>query len=244
MNLTIDIGNTLAKIGVFRDGTLIDRKIIKDWAEEEILSSLTNQNAQNVILSNVSGFSLEWLITVLDDQYNFFLLDERTPLPINNLYHTPETLGKDRIAAVVGASTLFPGKNALVIDAGTCITYEILCANGDYLGGNISPGLSMRLKAMHHFTGKLPLYHLEETTSFTGKNTREAMLNGTIWGAALEMNGFIYSYMQDFEGLNVLLTGGDAVFFAKKLKNQIFVDQNLVLKGLNKILDYNVSQKA
>ena len=244
MNLTVDIGNTFAKIGVFKDGVLIHKGVIPEWTENQILEYLTNQNGENVILSNVTGFSIDKLIAALRNRYNFWLLDERAQLPINNLYQTPETLGKDRIAAVVGGQHLFPNQNVLIIDAGTCITYDWLKFNRDYLGGNISPGLKMRLQAMAHFTGKLPLLEVKDINFSIGNTTNSAMLNGAIQGLVLEIEGFINMYAQDFKDLKVMLTGGDAEFLAKKLKLQIFVDQNLVLVGLNKILEYNASQKA
>ena len=244
MNLTIDIGNTLAKIGVFKGSVLKDKLVLPDWEDHQILDFLTNQKVTNVILSNVTGVSIDKLISALKHRYNLLLLTEQTPLPINNLYRTPKTLGKDRIAAVVGASQLFPKENLLVIDAGTCITYDWLKANGAYVGGNISPGLQMRLQAMHHFTGKLPLLGVEDINLQIGDSTKSAMLNGAIHGLILEINGFINVYQSDFEKLKVVLTGGNAEFLAKKLKKQIFVNQNLVLIGLNKILDYNASPKA
>ena len=244
MNLTIDLGNSSAKIGVFEDSQLIERIILPDWTQNQLIDFLTNQSCKNVILSSVTGFSIDQLIATLDTQFNFLLLDEHTPLPINNLYQTPNTLGKDRLAAVVGAQEKSPQSNILVIDAGTCITYDWLSANGDYLGGNIAPGLNMRLRAMHHFTGKLPLLEVEEINFSIGSNTKAAMLNGAIHGLLLEIKGFIEAYSPDFKDLNVVITGGDAIFLAKKLKLQIFVDQNLVLVGLNKIFNYNASLQA
>lgn len=243
MNIAIDLGNTSAKIGVFQDEVLIRRIDLRRWTVEELSEYLTNQTSENVILSNVTAFSIGKLTTGLQQLGNFLLLDENTKLPINNLYKTPKTLGKDRLAAVVGGFVHFPGEPILVIDAGTCITYDWLTSDGDYLGGNIAPGLYMRFKAMHEFTGNLPMLKPNLLEAAIGYDTKSAMQIGGIQGLLHEIEGFIRQGENRFKGLKIMLTGGDAEFLAKKLKKQIFVDQNLVLVGLNKILDYNASQK-
>ncbi len=173
---------------------------------------------------------------------NFFCIElgTRTPLPIQNTYRTPETLGKDRLAAVVGAFEMFPDQNCLVIDAGTCITYDLLRWDGVYPGGNIAPGLEMRLRAMHHFTANLPPVAIGETENLIGYSTESAMRNGAQLGIILEIEGFIAWCRSEWGEINVILTGGSIDFFVKNLKSQIFVNPNLVLSGLNKILNYNV----
>ncbi|MBK7869497.1 MAG: type III pantothenate kinase [Saprospiraceae bacterium] len=240
MNLTIDIGNTRIKLGMFEKERLLEKWIWEDWSVEELFSLATNQKVKNVILCNVGKTVPEKITKVLINNFFYIELNSHTPLPIQNTYRTPETLGKDRLAAVVGAYSMFPNQNCLVIDAGTCITYEFLSADGVYLGGNIAPGLEMRLKAMHHFTAKLPLVEMGEIENVIGFDTKSAMRNGAQLGAALEIQGFIDWCGSEWGSINVILTGGDADFLVKNLKSQIFVNPNLVLQGLNKILNYNV----
>ena len=240
MNLTIDIGNTRIKLGIFHAGQLIEKKVWESWDLQELKIWTTNQNVQNVILCNVGQALPSTIENFLKTHFFFIRLDTQTPLPIQNAYKTPETLGKDRIAAVVGAFDMFPNQNCLVIDAGTCITYEFLTAEGVYPGGNIAPGIEMRLKAMHHFTAKLPLVKMGKTENIIGYSTESAMQNGSQEGVILEAHGIMDWWRSEMGEINVILTGGDADFFVKRLKSQIFVNPNLVLQGLNKILNHNV----
>lgn len=168
------------------------------------------------------------------------MLDHKTPVPINNRYLTPETLGFDRLAAAVGAATVYPGANVLAIDAGTAITYEFVDAQNNYRGGNISPGMEMRFRALHHFTGKLPMIESKMPVSFLGNTTSEAIKAGVIEGMIFEIDGYINTLKKSHHDLKIIITGGDAIFFDKKLKNSIFVNLNLTLHGLNRILRHNV----
>jgi type III pantothenate kinase len=163
-----------------------------------------------------------------------------TPVPVTNKYRTPKTLGVDRLAAAVGASTLKPNKDLLIIDAGTCITYEVIDAQGNYWGGNIAPGMHMRLNALHSFTAKLPLIEAEGPVPGMGYDTETAIRSGALQGAAYELEGYITACEAENPGLLVFLTGGDAERLAAIIKRTIFVDRNLVAKGLNRILEYNV----
>jgi type III pantothenate kinase len=176
-----------------------------------------------------------------------------TPVPITNLYASKETLGLDRLAAVCGAWSIFPGKNILSIDMGTCITYDFLTNKDEYLGGAISPGLQMRFKAMHTFTAKLPLIEsqaqMEEQhigihnfENLIGRNTLDSMRAGAIRGMLLEINGFIESYQRIYPDLQCLICGGDAALFDTEHKNSIFARADLVAEGLNTILNYNVQK--
>ena len=162
-----------------------------------------------------------------------------TPLPVENLYETPRTLGYDRMAAVVGAAERFPGRDILVIDAGTCITYEFVDAAGRYHGGNISPGLQMRFRALNHYTGRLPLVEAEGRLLPMGKDTETAIRAGVLKGIEYEMAGYIRAMKDKYPELLVFLTGGDEFSFDTNLKSIIFADRFLVLKGLNRILIYN-----
>ncbi len=240
MNLAVDIGNTRIKLGVFKQDELIYRSTLPTLAIEELLTLATNHRIENIILSNVANPLDAEMVSRLRRAYRVTELDASTPLPIDNQYETPGTLGRDRLAAVAGAYALFPGEHCLVIDAGTCITYDLLRKDGAYLGGNIAPGVAMRLRAMHAFTANLPLLEPGPTSGWLGKSTEAAMRNGAQEGAGWEAGAFIAHCRQQFPDLRVVLTGGDADFFGKKLKSKIFVNSDLVLFGLNKILNYNV----
>ena len=236
----IDIGNTFAKVGVFQNDQLIKKYSFGDWNFSIFANLADNHLADNIIISNVNREAhYDWR-QVFDSRSVILELIHNTPLPITNNYETPETLGRDRIAGVVGAWKLYPHKNTVVIDAGTCITYDIISDKGQFIGGNISPGLMMRFKAMHKFTASLPLVELNEQLGRFGVNTKTALQVGGQFGVIFEIEGFIDLYGQLYKELNVILTGGDAEFLAKKLKKEIFVNQNLVLVGLNEILNYNL----
>lgn len=242
MNLAIDIGNTRTKIGVFQNGALEYEQAFENGAQDYLLEIATNHRVKNIILSTVAS-GLNHLIRQELERHCYVLeLDAATPLPIRNLYQTPETLGKDRLAAIVGAYALWPGQHCLVVDAGTCITYDFLRQDGAFLGGNIAPGIGLRLKAMHTFTARLPLVPRGEVVEWVGRSTEEALRNGAQLGALLEIEGFIRYCQSRFGDIRVLFTGGDADFFAKNMKSQIFVHQNLVLLGLNQILNHNVKR--
>ncbi len=239
MTLSIDIGNTWSKLGFFEGDELRYHAIFEQLTPSNLEAVLANHSIENCIYSTVAGISEEakaWL----EGHFRTLELSTKTRLPFKNKYKTPQTLGKDRLAAVAGAFQLHPKENCLVIDAGTCITYDVLSEKKQYLGGNIAPGLQMRLKAMHEFTDALPLAPLAPIREPIAKSTEQALQNGGLWGAILEMQGVIDWCEEKFGSINVILTGGDANFFANHLKSEIFVHQNLVLLGLNKILHHNV----
>jgi type III pantothenate kinase len=238
MNLVIDKGNTRTKAALFSGFDRKESFYWEEWGVEE-LEEMKKRGISRVILSTVSGLAEE-VEGFLKQTFTYLRLDARTPLPFQNTYETPETLGKDRLAAVAGAQRLFPGEGCLVVDAGTCITLDFLTAEGLYLGGNISPGIRMRLKAMHEFTHSLPEVKPEKPDSMLGKSTGSALLNGGFLGTAMEVNGFIQALSERYGQFKVLLTGGDAEYLAGYLKSKIFVNPYLVLIGLNEILMYNV----
>lgn len=241
-NLAIDIGNTRVKYGWFDEGRLVEKAIDHEVSSKNILERATNHPVKNVILSSVGAALKPEEERFFEEHFFFIQLTASTPIPIINKYRTPETLGKDRLAAVIGAFDQYPGKTNLVIDAGTCITFDLIDAEGRFKGGNISPGLTMRLKAMHHFTAKLPLVSLEKTSNWLGYDTDSALKNGAQWGTIFEIEAFCGRCVEKYGSINVILTGGDANFLAKNLKRKIFVNHDLVLIGLNKILDYNAKQ--
>jgi len=225
-------------MGVF-DGAKMRKKLVWDDLNRKKLETLLQKHKINrVAVSSTAGLS-SGVEQMLLKKYQLLYLNAKTSLPIKNLYKTPKTLGKDRLAGVVGASFLYPTKSCLVIDAGTCITYDIITTEGDYLGGNIAPGIEMRFKAMHEFTAQLPLVKRRNYKALMGNTTISALQTGGALGAVMEMGGFIEAYRKKYAPLRVILTGGDAEFFANRLKTKIFVNQNLVLIGLNKILSHN-----
>jgi len=239
MNLTIDQGNTFTKIGIFEQDNLIADVAVPDNDMENKLAELfATYPIKNCILSSVIHTSPKTIDLLTSKSKKFIELNENTPLPIENLYKTPETLGKDRIAVCVGANYLKPNANLLVIDAGTAITYDVVNAKNQYVGGNISPGLEMRRKALHTFTQKLPLIEIKDSVPMLGTATNEAILAGIVNGLIYEMEGYISSLLSIYPNLSVFLTGGDVFYFEKKLKNSIFADSNLLLVGLNRILNF------
>lgn len=237
-HLAIDIGNSRAKVGLFEQAALKAKWNFQELSVDVLKDLLTNHSIKKVIFSTVVGLKEE-ISALLNNHKNVIELTPATLVPFENTYDSPSTLGKDRIAAVAGAVSDFPRSNCLVIDAGTCITYEFLNAKHQYLGGNISPGLNMRFRAMHEFTNALPLVTKHTINTSIGTNTQQALQNGGAWGSLLEMEGIIAWASSKWQQLNVILTGGDADFFANHLKSKIFVQPDLVLIGLNKILEYN-----
>lgn len=239
MNLAIDIGNTRTKVAVFQGEALLHQEVWGELALEALKQLAYNQKVEKIILSSVSKQAAE-VMSFLKGNFAFLELTTDTPLPIRIRYKTPQTLGKDRIAAAVGAFHLFPGENCLVIDAGTCITLDLVSAEAEFLGGNISPGIEMRLKAMHQFTARLPMVaRTSEMPDELGDSTENAIRNGGELGALIEVEGFIQRLKKKYHPLRVVLTGGDADFFVKHTKTKIFAHQNLVLIGLNQILKHN-----
>jgi len=240
MNLIIDVGNTLIKLAIFKNGELQIKKTTIKGDFLEALSEIKNKYSQieKCIISSVGKIS-ETHFTKLKNSYSVLVLDHTVAIPFKNEYATPTTLGVDRIALISAAAVEYPKKNVLVIDAGTCITYDFLSEDNNYKGGAISPGLQMRFKAMHTFTEKLPLLEAEQICKYIGSSTIGSMHSGTVNGICYEIDGFIAAYATDFKNLTVILTGGDAHFLRDRLKNDIFATSNFLLQGLNHILEHN-----
>lgn len=240
MNLIIDIGNTQTKVAIFDTRGIVHTVIGSSFTAAQFINLKLHYPLINrAILSSVSDVDPD-LTQTLNNECPFFVeFKSNTPIPLGNKYESKETLGLDRLAAAVGAQAIFPGQELLVIDAGTAITYDLIdnCAN--FLGGNISPGLTMRFKALHAFTNKLPEIAPSETWPAYGKNTQEAIQAGVLQGMIFEIDGVIDNHRKERSEIKVLLTGGDSLFFEKKLKNTIFVKFDLTLIGLNRILEFN-----
>lgn len=244
MNLVIDQGNTVCKLAVFNADEMILRKVVPEL-NDKLLTELFQQypEIEKSILAS-SGYFSDAVSKRLSEKLSYhIILDSSTPLPIKNTYESRDTLGYDRIAGAVGAFSLLPGKDVLIIDAGTAITIDLLTSNGEFYGGNISPGLNLRFRALHEFTSRLPLVEKKESYPLTGRNTEDAILAGVMNGATFEIDSYIDHFKKQFPGIKIILTGGDINYFEKKLKNSIFVHSNLNLTGLNRILEYNAENK-
>lgn len=240
--LIIDFGNTLAKVAVFQDDELIHLEkmsLVTTGYLDQLKHDFLPVSAIISTVIEVPSHIRQYLET----HFTFYELTHLTRLPISNLYNSPETLGKDRLAAVTGASALFPLHDCLVIDIGTCITYDFIDKNACYHGGAISPGISLRFKALHNFTSKLPLVPYKNFEGLTGTTTEESILSGVLNGTTAELKCIINDYCSIYPEIKVVLTGGDFNYFDKKLKSNIFAVPNLVLIGLNVILDFNVKKK-
>ena len=239
MNLIIDVGNTRVKAAVFENDTLIEVAI---FSNDELLNKvdffIKKHTINHGIISSVKHLS-ENVLKKLRNKIPFLVLDSFTKVPFQNLYETPKTLGVDRIALVANAVEKYPNKNVLIIDAGTCITFDFVNEKQEYLGGAISLGIEMRYKALQYYTSKLPLIEKNIPENYIGKSTEENMHSGVINGVLNEINGVINQYESEKSFLTVVLTGGDANFLAKQLKSSIFANPNFVLEGLNTILIYN-----
>lgn len=239
MNLVIDIGNSSAKYAVFDERKLIANKSVKEITGEtmqQLLISFPSIN-QAIICSVTKGGKFEKIVK--DFISTTVVLNESTILPIKNCYKTPDTLGYDRLAGVIGATVLKPSSNLLVIDVGTAITYDLLDEKSQYIGGNISPGLIMRFRALHDYTERLPLLSPSDDYVLVADNTTCAIISGVQHGIIFEIDAYIDELRKRSNSLSVFLTGGDCFFFEKKIKNPIFVEPTLVLIGLNEILLHN-----
>ncbi|MDF1517882.1 MAG: type III pantothenate kinase [Lutibacter sp.] len=241
MNLIIDVGNTRIKTAVFKDGKMIhNESLTANSFVFEAINIVKKYNCTNAIISSVS-FINKSQIAELRAEINLIELDFNTKVPFVNKYATPKTLGVDRIALVSSAIVSNPNKNVLIIDAGTCITYDFVNQEGNYYGGAISPGLQMRYKALNVFTEKLPLLEPSEIVELVGNSTEKSIHSGVINGIINEIDGIINQYRKKNTDLTVVLTGGDVNFLSNKLKNGIFANPNFLLEGLNTILTYNIS---
>lgn len=236
MNLVLDFGNTRIKAGLFEKDIL--KKTLVEFDMLEIISALKNFQIDKIFVASVVELPMETIKEIEKiGNPNFF--NATTPTPVSNFYQSVNTLGSDRLAAVCGAYQLFKGSAFLVIDAGTCIKYNYTDKNGNFIGGGISPGLAMRFKAMNKFTNKLPLIAFDENYhDLIGNNTQSSIRMGAQLGMIAEVRGIIEQYKQMDASINIVLTGGDTAFLQKGLKNGIFADPDLILKGLNSILNY------
>ena len=239
MNLVVDIGNSTLKVAIF-DKKLMTSKFIYTNQSLNIFSDLFKNNViDNCLISNVSTIDKN-ILDFLKINSNLFSINESINLPFINLYKTKNTLGHDRIALVSAAAIDFPDQNTLIIDTGTCITYDFKNSENEYLGGGISPGIQMRFKSLNSQTSKLPLSTINLDYKLIGDDTNSSINSGVVYGVISEINGIINQYQERFKNIKIILTGGDSNFLLKKIKNTIFADQNFLLKGLNYLLEDNI----
>jgi len=238
-NLLIDVGNTLIKTALSDSKGLTD---YRNWESSSDLANYVDQLAISIVFISSVTDKHEDIVALLKKDIAIKIFSKETPLPIKVHYKTKETLGLDRIAAIMGAYELFPSKNSLVIDIGTCITYDFLDENGNYHGGGISPGIGIRLKSLHDYTSKLPnvdISQFENQPAVTGDSSVNSILSGVLNGILFEIEGFISAYSGQYEFLNTIITGGDSYRFESTIKAPIFVAPKLILIGLNRILKEN-----
>jgi len=238
MNLIVDIGNTSTKFAVFEGKTKLSHSRINELSCEELEKELKGFNIQKAIVSSVKKLPPFISDLLFSDIPFVHILSNKSLLPFKIEYDTPDTLGPDRIAAVAGAFNLFPLEDVLIIDAGTALTFEFLSSN-IYKGGNISPGLQMRFKALNKFTDRLPLITLPEIFSFPGRNTTDAIAAGVITGITYEINEYIRTFENNHTNFKVILTGGDSELLKNKIAHHITYMPDIVIDGLNYILEYN-----
>lgn len=240
MNLVVDVGNTLIKLAVFENGKLlIDQPVQSNSFLGKVKELFEIYPKINRAIVSSVGDMAQKEVKVLSLFCAVHELSHASKMPFKNSYATPQSLGVDRLALAAAAFYKYPRKNVLVIDAGTCITYDMVNDYGEYLGGAISPGIQMRYRAMHQQTARLPLLQPEEIIGFIGNSTENCMHSGVLNGSRQEVYGVIDQYESRFKDLTVILTGGDAHFFGKRAKNSIFAHSKFLLEGLNHLLEYN-----
>ena len=238
MNLTIDQGNTFCKVLLFDEDNIVARFCVENKNVEDLERELNYYRIKRAIISSVSDpDGVLALLAKLNIEVQ--QLTHKSELPIKLEYTTPDTLGLDRIAAAVGAYYLSPKTPNLIIDIGTAITYDMYLPENGFIGGNIAPGLDMRLNAMHTFTKRLPLLAREDVPNYFGKSTKEAIINGAQIGIVAEINNYIEYAKTKYGEISIFLTGGDATYFEKEIKNSIFAVPNLLMIGLREILKIN-----
>ena len=243
MNLCIDQGNSRTKIAIFnREGKMVNNLIYKYFTAQDVEKLCSLYPIENSILSSVVNVDVAVVNVLHRRSKRFVLFDYSTPVPIMNGYDSPRTLGQDRLAAAVGAHFLAPNKNLLIIDAGSAITYDFLTEKGEFLGGNIAPGLSMRFKALKNQTKKLPLVEIDEKQIIPlfGKNTHDAILAGVVRGIRFEIEGYIRTLEHRSEDFSTFITGGSAAYIMANLRESVVFEKHLVLIGLNQILAHNL----
>ena len=239
MFLGVDIGNTRTKIAVYEKDNILEVVFSPTEKFHEKIFEIAQKNPSldEIVLASV-GFLKEEQVEMLSKKFKLYRISHSDSFPFINKYGTPSTLGIDRMVLAAGAQLKHPNENVLVIDAGTCITYDFISNKNEYLGGAISPGFDLRFKSLNDYTSKLPRLHLQGSASLIGKNTSESIQSGVVNGLITEIDGIINEYKRNFGNLTIILTGGDADFLAEQLKNSIFVNSFFLLESLNRLYHY------
>ena len=236
--ICFDFGNTRKKLAIFDNDKLTTTLVLENDSVDTIQSLIDTYKPQKTILSSVVDHNPA-IEGVLSRQTKFHKLNHLTKLSFTTPVGKPATIGADRLALAAAAVHFYPGKHNFVIGMGSCVTYNFINKYNEFLGGAISPGLEMRLKAMHQFTAKLPLVAADSNVPLIGYDTETNLQSGAVLGLAKEIDGFIDAYEEKFGNFNALLTGGDLVHLAPHLKNKIFADPELIFKGLYAISEVN-----
>ena len=240
MLLAIDVGNTKVKAAVFENNTLLYKEIFAPNQFKEAIDTILKEYPfiKNMIVASVGKIEKDDFL-YFENKIKVLFVSNSNTFPFQNLYSTPNTLGIDRLVLAAGAVLNYPKQNRLIIDAGTCVTYDFVDENDNYLGGAISPGIRLRYEALHNYTANLPLLNREEPTNTIGNATNQSIHSGVINGLTLEIDGFISTYSNSYKNFIIILTGGDSDFLDKRLKNNIFANQNFLLESLNQLFQYN-----
>ena len=238
MNLVVDIGNTILKLGLFKKNVLINYFEFDNNYYENIRNILESNSVLNSIISNVSDPENK-IIQLLKIKTKFIPFDSSLKTPFTNKYTSKKTLGQDRIALVSSSVKLYPNEYVLIIDCGSCITYDFINNKNEFIGGAISPGLLMRYKALNNFTSNLPLLKPKKINYIIGDNSEKSIHSGIINGITAELNGMIDSYKKEYKKIRIILTGGDSKFLSSKIKNTIFANSNFLFLGLNHLIEFN-----
>ncbi|WP_395067324.1 type III pantothenate kinase [Flavobacterium sp.] len=240
MLLVIDVGNTQIKLAVFEHDTMLFKEITSYAAWQNTIKKILKnfEKIENCVVASVGKLNIEDFLA-LNSNVKIHFISKESKFPFQNLYATPNTLGIDRMILATGAVLQYPRKNRLVIDVGTCVTYDFIDENDNYLGGAISPGIRLRYEALHNYTAKLPLLSIERPEKLIGNSTNQSIHSGVINGIAMEIDGFINSNLHQNDNFIIILTGGDADFLAERLKNTIFANSNFLLESLNQTFQYN-----
>jgi type III pantothenate kinase len=236
--LCVDLGNTRMKAALFIEDQLAESFVLEDDGFESIKEIIERCMPDKSILSSVIHHNIN-IEGTLNEYTQFHKLSHLTKLNFTVPVGKPETMGADRLALAAAAVHQFPGKNNLVIGLGSCITYNFINKNKEFLGGGISPGSAMRLKSLHDYTALLPIVEKDWNFPLVGYDTKTNILSGVLLGMAKEIEGIIGAYAEKYGNFNALLTGGDCTYFARLLKNKIFADPDLLFKGLYAISETN-----
>lgn len=241
MIVTVDVGNTRIKAAVFEGDTRLESFVFDKTVLEKKIKNILKKFETIVcmVVSSVADVEKHSFL-VFEEEVEVHFVSHEDAFPFINNYGTPKTLGIDRMVLASGATLLYPDQNRLIIDAGTCVTYDFVDENNVYQGGAIAPGLRLRYEALHNFTAKLPLLHLQSPENYIGKSTSESIHSGVVNGLVYEIDGFIDEYKAGCSKIIIILTGGDAEFLAKRLKNTIFANSNFLLESLNQIFQYKI----